>query len=113
MARGQLFFVYLVHYSRHQTNMIAQLTEHPVQQGHSCSLAVGAGDANEFQLLRGMTVPVGSHLTQRLAAVGNLDIGNGRQSLRQLLADHSNSTFLNSTAYIAVAVNLGAALCHK
>ena len=94
--------------------MVAQLTEHPVQQGYRGGLAVGAGDANKLQLLRRVTIPVGGHHAKRHAAVLHLDVGyTVRQFLRQFLTHHCHGTFLHRTGYVAVAVDLCAALRHK
>ena len=114
MGGRHLLVVNLVNYGGNQAYMVAQLAEHPVQQGHRGGLAVGAGDAHKPQLLRRVTVPVGSHHAKCLAAVLNHDVGyTVHQFLGQFLTYHSHSTLLHGTGNVAVTVDLCAALRHK
>ena len=95
---------------RDQPGLVAQCPHKVVEQCHGRGLAVGAGDAYEFQFAARVVVESGGHVGQRSRGVGDDDVGYpvGRFG-RQLLADDGRGAFCDGVGDEVVPVGLRAA----
>ena len=92
---------------REQPAVVARFGEEPVQQSGDGGLAVGAGHAHQFQLLRGISEEIGSPDAQHISRVVDLHVGDVFSFLaRQFLAHNHSSTFFDGALDVVVAVDL-------
>ena len=103
-----------VDHRRNQPGLVAQRPHQIVEQRHGRGLAVGAGDAHEFQFAARVAVESRRHVGQRPGGVGNHGVGYPVGRLfGQAFADHRRGAFRDGGGDEIVAVALRAAGCEE
>ena len=107
VGRLDLAAVDLVDHRRDQPGLVAQGPHEVVQQRHGRGLAVGSGDAHQFQFAARIAVKRRRHVGHRPRRVFDHDIRDalGRR-LGHPLADHRRGALRNSRRDVVVAVAL-------
>ena len=96
-----------------QARLVAHQGEEAMQQRHGGGLAVGAGDAHEFQLAAGLAIESAGQAAECQSAVGHFHVSDlGGYLPGQILAHNHAPTGFHHLRYEAVTVGLGAALRH-
>ena len=102
-----------IHYRGEQTCLVTGRHEQTVQKRHCRGLAVGTGNADQFQLAARMVVIRIRQLPQRHRAVRHLDVANLLvQSLRQCFTNHRTTPLSNRRSNVLVPIGLCTTLCH-
>ena len=99
---------------RQQTGLVAELCGHTVQQSHGCCLAVGAGDAHQFQFFRRPSVPVRRQLPEGCRRIFHHGESHALTAFgRNFLANHNRYAAVNGLTNKVVSVDVCAANRYK
>ena len=105
MRRGHYATVDTILDRREQTHTVAQRAKHLVEQRYGRGLAVGTGDTDQLQLLRGSVVEVRRHRAHHGGRILNHHVADTlAQLLGQLLADNRHCALLNRTRDVGVTI---------
>ena len=105
-----MFGVDAVNDRRDQTDLVAQAPEEVVEQGDGGGFAVGARDADQFELTARVAVECGGHVGHRGVGIRYDDVADRRgEVFGQPLADNGDRSGGDGRIDIGVPVALGAA----
>ena len=110
VGRFDAFGVDAVNDRRDQADLVAQAPEEVVEQGDGGGFAVGARDADQFELTARVAVECGGHVGHRGVGIRYDDVADRRgEVFGQPLADDGCGTGGDGRVDVGVPVALGAA----